>query len=472
MTQKIYRVLFSLMLGVSSLSSALTLNDTGQINATDVFRVIKVQSEADILAAIQSANLQHIPIAIMGVQHSQGGQSLAPNAIILNMVKFNRVLALDRKKKQVTVQSGIIWGDLQKYINQFNLAVKSMQSPNIFTVGGSISVNAHGDDFRAGAVGNSLLAFHMITATGKKLLVTRQTNPNLWAAVIGGYGLLGVITDVTLQLTDNSYLTSNYVTTDMTNFGAFFREKILKDKPITLFYTHLNIVPDVNFLKTAYTITYKNTDQIPDKVIGLDNPDQWNVILTPLFNMSRHGKLGKQWRWNLENKIFSKFYAHRLVTRNNAMEKPVKFATNYHSKYNADWLQEYFIPIDKLPQFIAVLRDTMIKYAVNLLNVTIRYTPAEKNFWLTYANRDCFAIVIYFNQDLSAPEIAQAQTWTRKLINAALLLNGNYYLPYQPFATRSQFQQGYAEYQRFLKIKNTYDPHGLFINKFYLNYLK
>lgn len=94
---------------------------------------------------LQEANSKHIPITIMGKQHSQGGQSLSPNAIALDMLPFNKVLGIDRKKKQVTVQSGIIWSDLQKYINQYNLAVKSMQSPNIFTVGGSMSVNAHGD---------------------------------------------------------------------------------------------------------------------------------------------------------------------------------------------------------------------------------------------------------------------------------------------------------------------------------------
>lgn len=127
-----------------------------------------------------------------------------------------------------------------------------------------------------------------------------------------------------------------------------------------------------------YVITYKNTHRLPKKIISLDNPDKWNVILTPMFNISRHGKLGKEWRWNLENKIFTKFYKNRVVTRNNAMEKPVRFASDHHDKSDVDWLQEYFIPIDKLPKFIVELRNVISENNVNLLNVTIRYVPTEK----------------------------------------------------------------------------------------------
>ncbi|EKD72860.1 MAG: L-gulonolactone oxidase, partial [uncultured bacterium] len=111
-----------LILCLSSSSFAITLNDNGQISAISVSRVVRVKSEADILKAIQDANLKHIPIAIMGKQHSQGGQSLASNAVALDMLSFNKVLKIDLKKKQVTVQSGITWSDIQKYINQYNLA--------------------------------------------------------------------------------------------------------------------------------------------------------------------------------------------------------------------------------------------------------------------------------------------------------------------------------------------------------------
>lgn len=462
------RMAFILCMGPSF---SLTANDTGKINATELSSIVHVKSDADILAAIKEANNRKLPIVIMGKQHSQGGHTLAPKAIALDMLTFNKVLSIDVKKKQVTVQTGITWGDLQKYINPYNLAIKSMQSPNIFTVGGSLSVNAHGDDFRAGALANSIVSFHILLANEKKLLVKPNEHAELWSAVIGGYGLLGVVTDVTLALTDNNYLISHYEEMDVRGFPDYFRKKILNNKKNVFFYAHLNIVPNAQFLQKMYVITYQNTDQVPKKIIALDNPDKWNPLLTPVFNISRHGDLGKALRFKIERKIFSRFYQAKTVTRNNAMQKPVRFAADYQSKKDVDWLQEYFIPVDKLSAFINVLGPVILKNKVNLLNVTIRYVPLEKNILLSYAKADSFAVVLYFNQELSPKKIEQAKSFTRILINAALSANGNYYLPYQAFATPDQFRKGYPEYKQFLKIKKVYDPKDLFRNEFSAHYL-
>ncbi|MBA3662209.1 MAG: FAD-binding oxidoreductase [Gammaproteobacteria bacterium] len=462
----------ALIILFSPSSFAVTLNDNGRINATQVSRIIRVKSETDILNAIKKAHEEHIPIAIMGKQHSQGGQSLASNAIELDMLSFNRVLKINTQKKQVTVQSGITWSDLQKYINPYNLAIKSMQSPNIFTVGGSMSVNAHGDDFRAGAVGNSIVAFDILLANGQKVSVTPTTNPKLWSAVIGGYGLFGVITNITLQLTDNNLLVSHYQKTNVDNFPVYFREKILNNKDVTLFYAHLNIIPHSSFLQDMYVITYTDTKELSTHIISLDNPDKWNVILTPIFNISRHGELGKKVRWNMEKRIFRKIYNNHVATRNNAMEKPVKFASDYYSKYNADWLQEYFIPLDQFPQFIKILSSVILKNNVNLLNVTIRYVPTESNILLPYVKNNCFAIVLYFNQDLSGKEVEHTKLWTRKLIDTTLSMDGNYYLPYQNFASESQFKQAYPGYEKIIELKKIYDPKNIFTNKLYQIYFK
>lgn len=451
---------------------SITLNDNGKISATEVSYVIQVKSELDIVKAIQEAQTKHLSIAIMGKQHSQGGQSLAPNAIALNMLSFNKVLGIDIKKKQITVESGITWSDLQKFINPYNLAIKSMQSPNIFTVGGSISVNAHGDDFRAGSVGNSVVGFHLILANGKKIFVTHKNNPDLWAAVIGGYGLVGVVSDVTLQLTDNTMLMSDFEETDISHFTKLFNEKIKRDPEKVLFYAHLNITPGEDFLRNMYVISYKNMGKLPENIIPLDNPERWNFILKPLFNSSRYGKKSKTLRWKLQKKIFSRFYKNKIITRNNAMEKPVRFASDHSSKYDADWLQEYFIPVDKLPEFITFMQKIIMNSDVNLLNVTIRYVPAEQHTILNYAARDRFAVVLYFNQQLLPESLRQTKKWTYGLINAALSVNGTYYLPYQPLAEKTQFHQAYPNYKKLINIKNIYDPGHIFTSNFYHNYLE
>jgi len=457
---------------ISPVSFADTLNDNGQISATPISQIIEVKSEADILAAIQDAKKKHLPIAMMGKQHSQGGQTLALQAIELNMLPFNKVLEIDTRKKQVLVQCGITWGELQKKINPSNLAIKAMQSPNIFSVCGSMSVNAHGDDFRAGSVGNSVVGFHLLQANGEKVYVTASTNPELWSAVIGGYGFLGVITDVRLQLTENNWLISHYKEMDLDSFPQYFQKNILADKNVALFYAHVNIAPDSSFLKAMYVITYTDTHRKPEKIVTLNNPDKWNPILAPLFNISRQGKYGKKFRWALEKTIFPRVYSEHTVTRNNAMEKPLTFASNHHSSYNADWLQEYFIPLDQVKSFIHSLSKIMLANKVNLLNVTIRYVPPESRILLPYAKEPCFAVVLYFNQSLAAADLAHTKTWTRELIDAAFEARGNYYLPYQNYASQLQFSKGYPGHLKMIELKKKLDPDERFVNLLYLAYFK
>lgn len=453
-------------------SYALSLDDKGQINSTSVSKIENIESENDIFRAIKTAKAKHLPISIMAVQHSQGGQTLASNAIVLNMLTFNNVINLDVKKKQITVQSGIIWSDLQKYINKYNLAVKSMQSPNIFSVGGSLSVNAHGDDFRSGAVGNSIVSFHIMLADGKIISVSPNSHSDLWKAVRGGYGVLGVVTDVTLQLTDNVWLMSHYNETTVNDLPAYFTQNVLKNKSDVFFYAHVNITPGSNFLRDMYVITYTDLNNIPTKLIPLDNPDKWNVILKPGFNISRHGSFGRSIRWKVEKGIFKKIYGDHQVSRNNAMEKPLRFASDYHSSANADWLQEYFIPVARIPEFMNSLRSIANDNNINLLNVTIRYVKAENDILLSYSKADCFSVVLYFNQNLSNKSIESAKKWTRELIDAAISLNGSYYLTYQDFATQEQFEKSYPHYREFITVKNRYDHDHLFDNKFYHQYFK
>ena len=58
-----------------------------------------------------------------------------------------------------------------------------------------------------------------------------------------------------------------------------------------------------------------------------------------------------------------------------------------------------------------------------------------------------------------------------KMTNKALELGGSYYLPYRSYQTTEQFRQAYPNYELFKQVKERYDPDGVFMNKFYRNYM-
>jgi FAD/FMN-containing dehydrogenase len=79
-------------------------------------------------------------------------------------------------------------------------AVRAMQSTDIFSVGGSISVNAHGMDHQAGALAKSIKSMKVMLADGSLQTVSATENKDLFNLVVGGYGLFGVIVEAELDV--------------------------------------------------------------------------------------------------------------------------------------------------------------------------------------------------------------------------------------------------------------------------------
>ena len=157
-----------------------------------------------------------------------------------------------------------------------------------------------------------------------------------------------------------------------------------------------------------------------------------------------------------------------LVSRNQEMYDSMDYLNN--RLRDTDILQEYFIPHDKMPQFVDGLRSIVKDSGANLINVTIRIVHKDKITALNYAKQDMFAYVLYFNQRFNEREAEILQKTTVDLIDLALGLNGTYYLPYQLFYSKDQLQKAYPRVDEFFAAKRIHDPEEVFTNKFYEKY--
>src|SRR5690606_7072778 len=129
--------------------------------------------------------------------------------------------------------------DIQNVLHP-RFAVKAMQSTDIFSVGGSLSVNAHGMDHHVGSIAGTVRAMRVMLADGAVVTCSREDNPDLFRHVIGGYGLFGAILSAELDIADNAvYQTSREIIRSQ-DFPAFFAEKLENDVNIGLFYGHLS----------------------------------------------------------------------------------------------------------------------------------------------------------------------------------------------------------------------------------------
>lgn len=442
-------------------------NDISRLNKESIHKIIEVRSEHDVIEAIKYARLSNKKIVVSGTRHSQGGHIAYPDAIVLDMRKFNKILKISSINRTVTVQSGSIWNDVQKAINSYGFAVKVMQSSNIFSIGGSISANVHGRDPNYGPLIETINKLKLILSDGRVVYASRELNQELFKAVIGGYGSIAIILEVELSLTKNHQLKKStkqvyynkYISNVMSNF---------KDANITLQYGRCSIVKNSQFLRDCYLTYYEVIESKPvvDELLEEESIRRNKL----LFSLSRHSDLGKKIRWSLQKKIIDVPGKTELISRNNAMRPPIKFLT-YESKTDTDILQEYFVPTIMFNDFMDDLRKELIVSDVNLLSMTLRYLRNSQESLMSYSRQDMMAIVLYINIDMTEDGLLNAKKWTRNIVDLVLKYQGVYYLTYQRFPTVEQFRQAYPHWSDYKNTKIKYDPDGILYNRFYEQYI-
>jgi len=161
-------------------------------------------------------------ICIAGSKYSHGGQTLLDDSLYLDFSQFNKIVNFDYDNKLITVQAGATWEQIINYLDQFDLSVSEMQSYYNFSVGGSISVNCHGRGLLYGTVGDSVESLVVLTSQGKLILTDRKRHPELFKAVIGGYGGIAIIILATLKITENFPLERKIITIEKQSLDKFY----------------------------------------------------------------------------------------------------------------------------------------------------------------------------------------------------------------------------------------------------------
>jgi FAD/FMN-containing dehydrogenase len=453
------------------------INDASCLNKTEIYGIVEVHSVDDIAKTLAFARDNKLSVTTAGVRHSMGGQAFRKGGIVLDMRTFNKIV-LNETARSVTVQPGATWHDIQNALHP-RFAVRAMQSTDIFSVGGSISVNAHGMDHQAGALAKSIKSMKVMLADGTVKTVSPTENKELFDLVVGGYGLFGVIVEAELDIADNLVYQTGRRMLDYKEFPGLFASEIDKDKNIGLMYGHLSTAPS-SFLKEMLLYTYTKVDgsDFNRQPLG-EVPGVKLRRLT--VNLSKQGSLFQEMKWfsekhiehRMENCTVTRTQAIGsaeacLVNRNDPMHDSVPYLRNSLPD-DTDILHEYFIPRSQFVSFVDGMRKIMTDNKTNLLNASVRVVHQEGNF-LTYSPEPAFSLVLYINQTTDEEGNRQMRKTTEQLIDLTIAHKGRFFLPYQLYYSREQLKRSYPQIDAFFAAKRKYDPDGLLTNTFYQNY--
>ena len=449
----------------------LVRTDEARLRPARVARVETVHGVDQLRAILGEARRSRLKVSVSGSRHSQGGHTYTAGGVVLDMRGFNQVRAVDPSALTVTVESGATWDEVQRALAPHGLAVKVMQSSNIFTVGGTMSANAHGRDIDVTQVVEVVESFRLMLADGSVVVVSRQENPELFSLVIGGYGLYGVILDVALRVTKDEIYEQRAVSMDYREFPGYFARSVKPDPQVALMLVRPSIEPDpASFLRELTVVTWRRAGARGSFELT-EEAHVWRDRF--FFGLSRRFDWAKSLRWRLQKRLELGAGRARVVSRNNAMRPPLAplELLEYRSRRDTDIIQEYYVPVETFVPFMDRFREILIDGKMNVLSSTVRYVTPNATPALAYApDRPAFAIIQMSNVGLSAAEQARTEAVTRRLVDAALAHGGTYYLTYQLYPSPEQLHRAYPRARHAFERKRFYDPEETFSSQFYERY--
>ncbi len=152
-------------------------------------------------AFFSEASSLGLKVACRGSGRSYGDAALNRQEVVLSTRGLDRILGWDPEVGVADLECGVTIEDLWRRTLKDGYWPAVAPGTMFPTMGGCVAMNVHGKNhFAMGAFGDHVLELDLLTPTGDLITCGPTQEPELFRAVVGGLGLLGVTTRIRLRL--------------------------------------------------------------------------------------------------------------------------------------------------------------------------------------------------------------------------------------------------------------------------------
>ena len=229
------------------------------INQPDKYREIENLSNFSEKIISTGANLSYSPL------------SFGKDNLSILLKKFNRIVNFDLKKKEITVEAGMTFGELLNFTLKHNLWIPQIPGYPLITLGGAIATNAHGKSCAVdGTIRNSVKSILLYHKNNGWLNLSSVENNEIFELTIGGLGLTGTIINITFKLEEIknfNFLTYRNKVNSLEECVEKITEKSLSDNSYIYSWNMAE-----NIKKLGSGIIFENVPDISSKTELLEIP--------------------------------------------------------------------------------------------------------------------------------------------------------------------------------------------------------
>jgi FAD/FMN-containing dehydrogenase len=401
-----------------------------------------------------------------------GGQPYGAETLCLDTTKLAHVLDFDTLAGTVTVECGITWEQLIRFLHAKQESVagswgihQKQTGADDLTLGGALSANIHGRGLSYAPFVQDIASLRAIQPDGQILLCSRQSNPALFRLAIGGYGLFGFVTELTLRLRSRCYLRRHVQSISSAEvFPAF--ESLAADGHEYGDYQFNVDENSPDFLRAGILATYCPTDATPHQFQRNLSNQEWLAFLE-LAHTNRKAGYEKYRAFYLstDGQIYdSDLHAFGVYLSDYSRHLASRLQT---SRLSTLMITELFVPIAAFSEFMTAAAGVLRKPGAPVIYGTVRTIEADRETFLPWA-RTRMACIIFNLQMIHEPaELRSAIDKFRGLVELAIVYGGTYYLTYHRYATDQQRRTCYPEFDLWLKEKRERDPENKFTSDWF-----
>ena len=397
--------------------------------------------EPEQIEQIQELVHRSNKVKALGTRHSFNDIADSPGDLI-SLQRFDKIIYLDPEGQTVTVEAGVRYGELCRWLEGKGFALHNLASLPHISVAGACATATHGSGDRNKNLSTAMTAIEFVNADGE-LTVLSRNDEHFEGAVIS-LGGLGIITKLTLEISPSFQMQQDvYENLPLANLENQFDEVSSSGYSVSLFTDWNNATFNQVWVKRLATenVSLKAEPELFGAKLS-------TVNLHPISTLSAENcteQLGRSGPW---------------------YERLPHFRLEFTPSSGEELQSEYILPRQHALSAFHVI-DDLRAHVAPLLQISEIRTIAADHLWMSPCyEQDCVAIHFTWKKDWDGVRQVLPMIEERLAPFQARPHWGKLFT-----MTPTHLQSLYKMLPEFRQLLERYDPRGKFRNAFLDQYI-
>ncbi|WP_085024874.1 D-arabinono-1,4-lactone oxidase [Ensifer aridi] len=314
------------------------------------------ESEAILAEMVREATSAGLNVRCAGSGHSFTPVALT-SGLMLTLSSMQGVVKIDEARKRVSVKAGTTINRLGKALKANGLSLINQGDIDSQALAGALTTGTHGTGAALGNMASQIVGMRLVQPDGS-ILVVDETTPDLLEAARVSVGMLGVISEITLQVMDSYNLYEKLWRCDFDECMEQHDELAARHRHFGFFWCpvpesrHCYCLPDTSSVST----TEKTADVCEMKVIDItDRPPMESAFERIAYS--------------------SEIY-------------PIEYVPNFHEL-------EYAVPVAHGKEAVKAVRRLMLdKHPTCIYPIEYRFTAGDSGWISPFYKQDSITLSV------------------------------------------------------------------------------